>query len=156
VARDGKDVAVSYYHLYRAYNGYEGTFAEFFERFVRGTVEHGSWFRHVRDWWAHRNDPNVLFLTYEELTADLEHCLKKLIALSGFEVAPTRVPEILERCSFRIMKEHEAKFDPVLETLWEAGCQLNTFLRQGRVGEGATALSNGQHEQFDAVFRKLF
>jgi len=155
VARDGKDVALSYYHLCRAYNGYEGTFAEFFERFLRGKADHGSWFRHVRDWWAHRQDPNVLFLTYEELTADLERCLHRIIAFCGFEVPPERIPRILERCRFSFMKENEAKFDPVLETLWEAGSQLNTFLRQGRVGEGAIALSHQQGEQFDAAFRTL-
>src|SRR2546427_6344241 len=48
----------------RRYNGYEGTFTEFFERFLRGKVEFGSWFEHVKGWWKHRGDPNVLFLTY--------------------------------------------------------------------------------------------
>lgn len=155
VARDGKDVALSYYHLCRAYNGYEGSFFEFFERFLRGKADHGSWFRHVRDWWAHRNDPNVLFLTYEELTFDLEGSLQKIINFCGFDVAPDRISGILERCGFSFMKKHEAQFDPALETLWEQGVQLNTFLRQGRVGEGATALSRQQDEQFDAAFRKL-
>jgi hypothetical protein len=154
VARDGKDVALSYYHLCRAYNGYEGTFDEFFERFLRGKVDHGSWFRHVRDWWAHRNDPNVLFLTYEELTADLESCVGRIAAFCGFEVASDRVPGILERCRFVFMKEHEARFDPIFETLWESGVQLNTFLRQGSAGTGETALSLQQREQFERAFRK--
>ena len=35
VARDGKDVAVSYYHFYRSHMGYKGTFEEFFERVPR-------------------------------------------------------------------------------------------------------------------------
>ena len=155
VARDGKDVALSYYHLCRAYSGYEGSFPEFFARFLRGKADHGSWFRHVRDWWAHRNDPNVLFLTYEELTADLERSLQKIINFCGFDVVPDRISGILERCRFSSMKKHEARFDPALETLWEQGVQLNTFLRQGRVGEGTTALSRQQEEQFDAAFRKL-
>src|SRR5262249_33527906 len=85
VLPDGKDVAVSYSHLYRAYNDFEGMFAEFFDRFVRGKVEFGSWFRHVRGWWEHRHDPNVLFLTYEELTRDLEGCLHRIIAHCGWD-----------------------------------------------------------------------
>ena len=36
VARDGKDVAVSYDHLYWTHNGY--TFAEFFDSFLMGEV----------------------------------------------------------------------------------------------------------------------
>jgi prepilin-type processing-associated H-X9-DG protein len=34
VARDGKDVAVSYYHFQKTHMGYKGTFDEFFERFL--------------------------------------------------------------------------------------------------------------------------
>jgi hypothetical protein len=96
----------------------------------------------------------VLFLTYEELTADLECCLDRIIAFCNFEVAPEQVPGILERCSFSFMKKHEARFDPVLETLWENGVRLDTFLRQGRVGEGTTELSQWQEEQFERVLRK--
>jgi hypothetical protein len=155
VARDGKDVALSYYHLCCAYNGYEATFDEFFERFLRGKVDHGSWFRHVGDWWAHRDDPNVLFLTYEELTDDLEHCVRRIIDFCGFKVPSERIPGILERCRFSFMKEHEARFDPVLESLWEQGVRLNTFLRNGRVGDGTSELSRPQHERFEKVVHKL-
>src|SRR5262249_39679579 len=122
VARNGRDVAVSNYHLHRAYFPYEGTFAEFFDRFMRGDIRYGPWFEHVAGWWAHRNDPNVLFLTYEELTRDLEGCLKKSIALCGFDVPPGRFPAILERCRFAFMKKHEQQFDPAMEWLWERGC----------------------------------
>jgi sulfotransferase family protein len=153
VARDGKDVAVSYYHLYRSYNAYEGTFAEFFDRFLRGRVDSGSWFDHVRGWWAHRHDDNVLFLTYEELSRDLESCLRKIAALIGVELPPERLPGILERCGFGFMKAHEHKFDPALELLWEQGVQLKSFLRQGKVGDGAMALSDEQRARFQRAFR---
>ena len=152
VARDGKDVAVSCYHHYRNYNGYEGTFAEFFAQFLRGKVEFGSWFQHVREWWAHRHDPNVLFLTYEELTRDLEGCVRKISAFCEIDVPPERLPAILERCRFAFMKQHESKFDPALETLWEQGVQLNSFLRNGRVGEGAIQLSSEQEARYAEVF----
>jgi hypothetical protein len=154
VARDGKDVAVSCYHLCRRYNGYDGTFAEFFERFLRGQVEFGSWFQHVRGWWAHRHDPNVLFLTYEELTRDLEGCLRRISAFYGLAVAPERLPLILERCRFSFMKEHEGQFDPALETLWEQGVQLNAFLRHGRTGEGKDCLSLEQAARFARAFEQ--
>jgi hypothetical protein len=44
--------------------------------FVRGKIGYGSSFKHVAKWWKPRNDPNVLFLTYEELSRDLEGCLR--------------------------------------------------------------------------------
>ena len=29
-------------------------------------VPGGVWFDHVLSWWKHRDDPNILFLTYED------------------------------------------------------------------------------------------
>jgi hypothetical protein len=154
VARDGKDVAVSNYHLHRTYFRFEGTFAEFFERFLRGRIGYGSWFRHVAGWWAHRHDPNVLFLTYEELTRDLEGCLRRISAFCGFAVPPERFPGIVERCRFEFMKKHESQFDPAMEWLWELGVRLNAFLRAGRVGEGAVYLDPRQQARFDRAYRR--
>jgi peroxiredoxin len=155
IARDGRDVAVSYYNLYRNYNGYKGTFAEFFEQFMRGNVHYGSWFKHVGGWWKHRNDLSVLFLTYEELTRDLEGCIRRIIAFCHLEVPLEKLPRIIERCSFAFMKQHESKFDPALEMLWESGTQLNSFLRAGRTGEGARQLVPEQQVRYDHAFRVL-
>src|SRR5262249_53366710 len=91
VARNGKDVAVSYFHYYQTYRGYQGTFAEFFDQFLAGKIPPGSWFEHVHGWWRHRHDPNVLFLRYEDLLGDLEGSVRQIIAFCGFEIAPDRM-----------------------------------------------------------------
>jgi len=123
---------------------------------MQGKVQFGSWFDHVREWAEHRQDANVLFLTYERLTRDLAGCVRDIIAFCGWEIPAERLPRILERCSFGFMKQHESKFDPTIETLWEQGVQLNSFLRAGKAGEGALQLSGGQQEQFARVFRRHF
>jgi peroxiredoxin len=154
VARDGKDVAVSYYHFYTTHNGFKGTFDEFIERFLKGEVAYGSWFRHVRRWWEHRDDPNVLFLRYEELLADLRGCLRKIAIFCDLEVAPERWPGILERCTFAFMKVHESQFDPLLAMLYEQGFQPHTFLRQGQADGWRAQLSPRQARRFDKAFRR--
>jgi hypothetical protein len=53
------------------------------------------------------------------------------------------------------MKQHESKFDPALETLWENGTQLNSFLRAGRTGEGVRQLAAEQQVRYDHAFRML-
>ena len=50
------------------------------------------------------------------------------------------------------MKQHEQKFDPALETLWEQGVKLKSFLRNGRVGEAAVALSEEQTDRFEKAY----
>jgi hypothetical protein len=152
VARDGRDVAVSYYHLYQSHNGFEGTFTQFFDRFLRGSVEFGSWFAHVRSWWLHRNDPNVLFLRYEDLLDDLEGGLRQIIAFCGFDIAPERLASIPERCSFAFMKQHESLFDPITGASWEQGARGKAFLRAGRIGDWRGQLSPEQAARFDRAF----
>jgi hypothetical protein len=154
VARDGRDVAVSYYHFYTTHMGFKGTFAEFFERFLKGEVQYGSWFRHVRRWWAHRDDPNVLFLRYEDLAADLPGCVRKISAFFGLPIAPERWPGILECCSFAFMKQHESQFDPLLSLLYEQGFRPHAFLRQGRSGGWRGQLSDEQARRFDRAARR--
>jgi peroxiredoxin len=154
VARDGKDVAVSYYHFYTTHMGFKGSFDEFFERFLKGEVAFGSWFRHVRGWWEHRDDPSVLFLYYEELAADLPGCLRKVCAFCGLEIAPERWPEILVRCTFAFMKEHESQFDPSLAMLYEQGIQPHKFLRRGQAGVWCEQLNIQQVKRFDLAARK--
>jgi hypothetical protein len=154
VVRNGKDVAVSYFHFYTTHMSFKGTFDEFFERFLTGEVAYGSWFRHVRRWWEHRHDPNVLFLHYEELAADLPGCLSKIAIFCGLEVAPERWPGILERCTFAFMKEHESQFDPSLAMLYEQGFQPHKFLRRGQAGVWREQLNFQQAKRFDLAARK--
>jgi methylamine dehydrogenase accessory protein MauD len=154
VARIGKDVAVSYYHFYTSHMGYRGTFADFFERFLAGRVQSGSWFNHVRGWWEHRADPNMLFLRYEDLLADLPGCLRKISGFCGLEVPAERLPGILERCSFTFMKQHECRFDPLLAGPYELGIRPHAFLRQGQAGAWREQFSPAQAQRFDRVLHR--
>jgi hypothetical protein len=156
VARDGKDVAVSYYHFYRSHMGYKGTFEEFFGRFLAGEVSYGPWLRHVEGWWAHRDDPNVLFLHYEDLAHDLAGSLHRIANFCGLDVDPERFGGILERCGFAFMKAHEARFDPLLGMLWERGTRPNAHLRDGQVGGWKQHLTPEQEARFErALGRRL-
>jgi len=145
---------VSYYHFYKVHFGFRGTFPDFFDRFVRGKVEWGSWFDHVAGWYPHRGDPNVLFLTYEDLRHDLEGCIRQVADFCGFEVQPERFTTIMERCSFAFMKEHESKFDPVTGRLWEQGVEQMDFIRKGQLGEWVEYFSREQEARFEKEFKK--
>ncbi len=56
VARNPKDVAVSYYYHTLGFEMYEydGDWNDFFERFISGEVGDGDWFDHVLGWWKHK------------------------------------------------------------------------------------------------------
>ena len=154
VARDGRDVAVSYYHFYTTHMGFKGPFDEFFPRFLKGRVEYGSWFRHVRGWWEHRDDPSVLCLRYEDLAADLPGCLRQIAAFCGREIAPERWPGIRERCGFAFMKRHESQFDPLTAMLYEHGFRPDSNLRRGQAGGWREQLGPRQARRFAKTFQR--
>ena len=56
VARNPKDVAVSFYYHFCNLKEYEfdGDWNCFFELFMKGEVEYGLWFDHVLEWWKHK------------------------------------------------------------------------------------------------------
>ena len=56
IARNPKDVAVSlFYHIFRFKEFmFDGDWNSFFELFMKGEVECGSWFDHVLEWWKHK------------------------------------------------------------------------------------------------------
>ncbi|XP_015921569.2 sulfotransferase 1E1 [Parasteatoda tepidariorum] len=104
VARNPKDCCVSFFHYSKHIpgNNFEGTFDQFFEYFMTGlpeTVYFGDYFDHVLSWYSHRNNPNVLFVTYEELKEDIDAAIMKMASFIDDEkyAQPIREnPEILE------------------------------------------------------------
>ncbi|CAN8008842.1 unnamed protein product [Ixodes pacificus] len=102
VSRNPYDCCVSFYHFAKTTRAdhFEGrTFDEFFESFVRGKVDFGDYFDHLLSWYAHRSDPNVLFMTYEDLKKDTESCVLKVADFIGEEYGRKLrdQPELLER-----------------------------------------------------------
>jgi hypothetical protein len=147
--RDGRDVAVSYYHFYRSHLGFRGDFDAFFDRFMRGRVQYGSWFKHVAGWQAHADDPSVHVLTYEALSKDREAALRGVADFCGIEADAARLREVLERSTFEAMKAIESKFDHTTAVLLERGMRTRSFIRSGKVGSGDLTLSAGQREAFE-------
>ncbi|XP_077166130.1 3-beta-hydroxysteroid sulfotransferase-like isoform X2 [Paroedura picta] len=74
VARNPKDVAVSFYHFHKMANFFPdpGTLDDFLLRFLDGTVHYGSWFQHVKGWLSCQKEMSLFCLTYEELHQALE------------------------------------------------------------------------------------
>jgi len=134
--RNGLDVAVSYHDHVRKYVPGWGrrSLGEFFSRFMAGRVPYGSWFKHVAGWLRNEDRLNVLVVTYEELSADLEAGVRRIADFCGITIDPAAMPRILERCSFAFMREHDARFSPTERVLPKPARPEPAFIRQGQVG----------------------
>lgn len=115
VARNPWDVCVSLYHHERnisAFRFEEGAFDDFLEVFLTGELGYGFYFDHVKAGYALKDEPNVFFVTYEELTRDTRGTIIRLARFIGErygeileQVGEERLNEILKRTSARNMKD---------------------------------------------------
>jgi hypothetical protein len=167
VVRNGKDVAVSYFHYSKTHLFFKGDFAQFFDLFLNGFpsgvydhptwIEYGhpTWFEHVSQWSENRHNLDVLFLTYEELKHNREGAIRKILAFCGKEVSPQKFARIVERSSFAFMKRYENKLDTLTyRLLMEGKMKTGNFIRKGEVGGWKEYLSGEQEELFQRRFTK--
>ncbi|KAH9378363.1 hypothetical protein HPB48_010655 [Haemaphysalis longicornis] len=113
VARNPWDVCVSFFHMATNVAGYrfqDGMFAEFLDAFLAGECGNGSYFDHIAFGYALKDKPNVLFVTYEELHADLRSAVLRLADFLGKEYSRDMkeneelLRTILERCTAEYMR----------------------------------------------------
>jgi hypothetical protein len=147
VERDVRDVLVSYFHFYRAYLGFGGTLDEFYDRFMSGRVQYGSWFDHVAGWRAHAGDAEVYIVHYEDLLRDRRGSVERLAEFLGWERDEAWLTRVVEESSFESMKQRESLFDHATALLLERGVSAESFLRAGASGAGRSVLSEAQQTE---------
>lgn len=138
VARNPFDCAVSFYHhtkgFVQHYDFAEGNFDDYFECFIRGEVDFGDYFENVLSWFRHRRDSNLLFVTYEEMKADLERAVTRVAGFLGPEHAatvadPSVLRRILEFAGFESMSRDQARWASTRPD------GMSPFVRRGVVGD---------------------
>lgn len=144
VQRNVLDVLSSYFHFYRAYLGFEGTFDDFHRRFVDGRVQYGSWFDHVAGWAEHASDPNVLIVQYEDLLADRKGSIERILGFLEWERDERSIDRAVIESGFDAMKRRESVFDHATALLLERGVRPQSFIRTGESGRGGDSLTEAQ------------
>ncbi|KAG2468621.1 IMA5 protein, partial [Polypterus senegalus] len=106
LARNPKDVAVSFYHFHNYSKTLENqnSFDEFFYKFLTGEVFCSSWFDHVKGWFNSSNDFDILFLTYEDMVKDLRTEIMKISKFLERNCDDRKIDEMVEKCTFQNMK----------------------------------------------------
>ena len=157
IARNPKDVMVSYYYHHLSGKGthdFSGTWDIFFTLFMNGEVIYGSWFDHVLEWWKHKDDPNVLFLKYEDIRKDHSGAVRAMAEFIGVDLKPDVVDKIVKESTFDRMKANpNTNFSFVPPTMF-AIKEINPFVRKGIVGDWKNHFTAEQSAMFDAVYQQ--
>ncbi|CAL8248106.1 unnamed protein product [Lota lota] len=155
VARNPKDVLVSYFHFHKFATMLETPkdFNHFFEKFIRGDVYGNSWFDHMKTWYAHQDDMQILFITYEEMIQDLRTSVKRISLFLGKNLTDAQLTEVVKHSTFKNMRViPQANYEMVPDYLLNH--HNGTFMRKGTIGDWKNHFTITQNEIFDQVFQK--
>jgi hypothetical protein len=152
VVRDPKDVFVSSYHFLRAVGLGRAmpSVRRWLDVYLSPDTALGSWAGHLQSYWSVRDRPNVLFLTYEQMRADLPGAVDKIAKLMGVELTAAERAAVIEQCTFEHMKKIGAKFDPAGPP-WASS--RGAMIRRGERGKSGELLSPAEQQRIDDYWR---
>ncbi|XP_064111169.1 sulfotransferase 1C4-like [Macrobrachium nipponense] len=106
VARNPKDVIVSYHHHCRInkVHDFVGSFEEFVQYFVEDDLVYGAYWLHVKEAWEKRDHPNLHIVFFEDLKAKPVEELRKLNTFLETNLSEAQLEGIAKYTSFTEMK----------------------------------------------------
>jgi hypothetical protein len=149
IARNPKDVAISTYFHNQSKGGYEGTWDEHFQLFLKNDVGFGPYFDHVLPWWeASRQDKNILFLKYEDMKQDHAGNVAKIASFLNIQADSTLINKVVALSSFKSMTSNETtNFDWIPQ---REG--VPKHFRKGDIGDWRNHFTQEQSWQMDELF----
>ena len=174
VSRDPKDVAVSYFKFLEGWFFEEGVVSA--DAFVQDVwlqlnkQDHSylpgghSYWDYLASWWPHRNDPNVLWLFYEDMKEDLAQAVKTVAEFMGCPTDdPTYLQKVVKQASYDFMKQQADQFDarrsvrePLNVSLGiPVGSKGAGYVHEGRVGAHKSSLSEDTLRAIDAKWKEI-
>ncbi|XP_019849088.1 PREDICTED: sulfotransferase 1C2A-like [Amphimedon queenslandica] len=156
IARNPKDVAVSFYYHTKRHSEYNftGDWDCYFELFIKGEVEFGLWFDHVLSWWRHKDAKNILFLKYEDLKKDLPGSVKTIAQFMGYSLDDATIDKITRQSTFESMKDDPLATIDSLPLKFPVVSSSTPFIRKGVIGDWKNHFTDEQSARFDAEYTK--
>ena len=150
VARNPKDVAVSFFFHTRQGHYPDISWESFWTKYVGGELEFGDFFDHVLSWWPHRMEGNVLFLKYEDMKKAPQLAVSQIAAFMGAELSSDEIAKIADLSSFDSMKQDNTT-NMSWMSVFDDTSGKPSFMRKGIVGDWTNFLSPQQSAQIDAI-----
>jgi len=154
VVRDPKDVFVSSYRFQQSVvmGPLMPSVGKWLELYLSDDTYFGSWAEHLQGGWQARNHDNVLFLTFEQIKADLPGTVARIAEFMRIDLTEAELSDVVRQSSFEHMKSIEHKFDTVgLSPPWVT--PRGAMIRRGQIGSAAELLSPADQQRIDDYWR---
>ncbi|XP_056659508.1 sulfotransferase 1B1-like isoform X6 [Monodelphis domestica] len=117
------------------------------------SVSYGSWFAHVKKWWAKKEDYPMLYLFYEDMKKNPKKEIVKVMQFLGMSLGDEVLEKIIRHTSFEMMKSNPLlNFTKIPSAMMDhdASC----LMRKGTVGDWKNHFTVAQNEIFDVIYEK--
>jgi hypothetical protein len=157
VIRHPKDVCVSLYELLHQNpeSGFSDIdFNRFFELFITGQMLYIDYFEHLRLTWSHKDDENVLLISFEQIKQNHREIILKIAQFLHIDV--TNNEKLLDAVetysSFDYMKKnYDSSWNEVITQGFHAPVYSMKFIRKGIIGDWKSYMTDEQSQRFDAI-----
>ncbi len=157
--RDPKDAFVSLYRFMEGWFIEPGAIPieDFAAMWLMRGGEAGYW-HHLVSWWAQRDNPDVLLLSYARMIEDPEANVRRVAAFCGIPLDDDLLALTLRHSSLNFMLDHKDRFDDrMMRQASERRCNLpaggdSAKVRKGGVGGHRHELPASTAQAFDAIW----
>ena len=158
--RDPRDALVSMYKFMEGWFLEPGAVPidEFARASFLANPDKGYW-HHLRSWWDHKDDDNVLLMSYEGMKADPEGTIRSVAAFCEIALDEELLRLTLDHSSLEFMLANKEKFDDrLMRELSEKTSNLpsgsdSAKVRKGEVGDHVNKLGPEVLAEMDRIWR---
>lgn len=106
VVRNPRDALLSHFHHYIYFLG--KSFVEEKESFIENRMKYGGFWEQVLSFYQLKDKENVMFLSYEEMKADLKSVVLKMSRFLDKTITDTELDKLVDHLGFDNMKRNPA------------------------------------------------
>lgn len=113
-----------------------------------------SFFDFENTYWRERKLPNLLFVHYADLKADLSGEMRRIADFLGIDTPAGLMPDLVHAASFETMKAQGDEIMPQLRASFDRGAER--FINKGTNGRWKDVLTPEDLARYDALVRRKF
>ncbi|KAM4651800.1 3-beta-hydroxysteroid sulfotransferase-like [Discoglossus pictus] len=154
--RNPKDVCVSiyYFSLVAQFMEKNENFQEFVSKFLKGDMLFCGWFEHVKGWLKHKDNPNFLLLSYDDMIKDPRSNVINICKFLEKELDDAAIDSVVQNSSFKAMKENNmSNYSAVPQNIFNK--QEGEFYRKGISGDWKNHFTPAQVEEFERIYHDI-
>ncbi|MEE2983272.1 MAG: sulfotransferase domain-containing protein [Pseudomonadota bacterium] len=111
-----------------------------------------SVFHHLQSFWLYRGLPNIHFIHYADLQADLAAEMRRIASILEIETDDNKWPDLVKAATFPEMKQRYEEMAPNMDqAIWHDGSK---FFNKGTSGQWREILSAESVVSYDAAKQK--